>query len=40
MDIEIGSPIRLAKGIIKLDLATARDIADSDECTFLAVMDA
>jgi len=28
---EIGSPVRKTKGIIKLDLAIARDIADSDE---------
>lgn len=35
VDIEIGSPVRRTKGIIKLDPAIARDIADSDECSFL-----
>jgi hypothetical protein len=30
-NIEIGSPVRKTKGIIKLDPAIARDIADSDE---------
>ncbi|MCX6676545.1 MAG: antitoxin family protein [Methanothrix sp.] len=29
-NIEIGSPVRKAKGIIKLDPAVARDIADSE----------
>jgi predicted DNA-binding antitoxin AbrB/MazE fold protein len=28
---EIGSPVRKTKGLIKLDLAIAREIADSDE---------
>jgi predicted DNA-binding antitoxin AbrB/MazE fold protein len=32
---EIGSSVRKTKGIIKLDPAIARNIADSDECTFL-----
>ncbi len=35
VDIEIKSPVRRTKGIIKLDLAIAKDIADSDECSFL-----
>lgn len=35
VDIEIGSPVRRTKGIIKLDPVIARDIADSDECSFL-----
>ena len=30
-NIEIGSPVRKTKGIIKLDPAIARDFADSDE---------
>ncbi|MEI6103008.1 MAG: antitoxin family protein [Methanothrix sp.] len=34
VDIEIGNSVRSTKGIIKLDPAIARDIADSDECTF------
>lgn len=35
VDIEIGNSVRSTKGIIKLDPTIARDIADSDECTFL-----
>ena len=35
VDIEIGNSVRSTKGIIKLDPAIARDIADSDDCTFL-----
>ena len=35
VEIEILSPVRRTKGIIKLDPAIARDIADSDECSFL-----
>lgn len=35
VDIEIGSSVRRTKGIIKPDPAVARDIADSDDCTFL-----
>ena len=35
VDIEIANSVRSTKGIIKLDPAIARDIADSDECTFL-----
>jgi predicted DNA-binding antitoxin AbrB/MazE fold protein len=35
VDIEISNSVRSTKGIIKLDPAIAKDIADSDECTFL-----
>jgi predicted DNA-binding antitoxin AbrB/MazE fold protein len=35
VEIEICRPVRRTKGIIKLDPDIARDIADSDECTFL-----
>ena len=35
VDIEISNSVRSTKGIIKLDPAIARDIADSDDCTFL-----
>jgi hypothetical protein len=34
VEIEIANPVRRTKGIIKLDPAIARDIADSEECTF------
>jgi predicted DNA-binding antitoxin AbrB/MazE fold protein len=35
VEIEIGRSVRRTKGIIKLDPEIARDIADSDECTWL-----
>lgn len=35
VEIEIVNPVRRTKGIIKLDPAIAKDIADSEECTFL-----
>ncbi len=35
VEIEIGRSVWRTKGIIKLDPDTARDIADSDECSFL-----
>ena len=35
VEIEIVNPVRKSRGIIKLDPAIAKDIADSEECTFL-----